>query len=140
MHDIRRPGWWERNWKWCVPVLCLAVAGLILAGAFGFIAFVMGMVRSSDPYQHALQRARADPAVVAALGRPIEKGFLTSGDISSSAGGDGKAHLAIPLQGARSHATLYVDAEETAGVWHYSVIAVAVDDGRRIDLLDAGDR
>ena len=25
-----RPGWWSRNWKWVVPVLCVVVVAVVL--------------------------------------------------------------------------------------------------------------
>ena len=137
MNAVIQRNWWDRNWKWFVPVLCVFCVAFFLALILGIFALVFGMMRSSTPYQLALQRAQSSPVVVAALGAPIKPGLLTTGNISSS-GGDGKAQLAIPLEGSRHNATLYVRAEEIAGVWHYSVMAVAVDNGKqRIDLLDA---
>jgi hypothetical protein len=61
--------WFERNWKWLVPVLI--VVALIVCGAFvgGVIYFVESTLRSSYPYQLAVKRATESPAVTARLGR-----------------------------------------------------------------------
>src|SRR4051812_26805937 len=77
-----RRGWWGRNWKWAVPVGCL-VPLVVCGGLFGGIfAAVFGALRSSDAYKTAIGRAQGDQAVVAALGSPVEGGYLVSGNIN----------------------------------------------------------
>lgn len=117
--------WWERNWKWFVPTLI--VTGMLCVAGFIVLVFglINGMMRSSEPYQTAMQRALAQPQVVAALGEPIETGWLVQGNISTQ-GTQGSADLAIPLSGPRDKATLYVVAEQTAGQWYYDVMVVRV--------------
>lgn len=133
------PNWWSRNWKWFVPVL--VVTGIALFAAFfaAIFAFVFGMMKSSEPYQTGLSRARADAAVVAALGEPITPGYLVQGSINGSAA-SGEASLAIPLKGSHGAATLHVEARKQAGEWHYDTLVVALDEGgQRIDLRDGED-
>lgn len=133
------PNWWNRNWKWFVPVL--VVTGIALFAAFfaAIFALVFGVMKSSEPYQTGLSRARADAAVVAALGEPITPGYFVQGSIDGSAA-SGEASLAIPLKGSRGAATLYVEASKQAGEWHYETLVVALDEGgQRIDLRDGED-
>lgn len=117
--------WWERNWKWFVPTLI--VTGMLCIAGFIALLFGMinGMMRSSEPYQTAMQRAQAQPQVVAALGEPIETGWFVQGNISTQ-GTQGSADLAIPLSGPRGKGVLYVVGEQTAGQWHYEVMLVRV--------------
>lgn len=129
--------WWSRNWKWCVPVLAALLLGLFAAFVGGILALVFGALRSAEPYRHALERAQHDPAVVAALGEPIQPGWFVQGSISSN-GGRGNADLAIPLDGPRGDGTLYVVAEKRAGEWRYETLAVNVDGGGRI-VLEGGE-
>ena len=133
MHVPAAPGWWQRNWKWCVPVLAALLLSLFAAFVFGLVALIFGALRSSTPYQHALAQAKGDPAVVAALGDPIHAGWFVQGNISVDGAG-GEADLAIPLDGARADGTLYVVAEKHAGAWRYETLAVNVDGGERIVL------
>lgn len=135
MHAPVQPGWWQRNWKWCVPVLATLLLALFAAFAFGIVALVFGAIRSSGPYQHAVTRAQSDPAVIAALGEPIHAGWFVQGNINLN-GASGKADLAIPLDGARTDGTLYVVAEKRAGEWRYETLAINVDGGDRIVLED----
>ena len=90
-------------------------------------------IRSSEPYQVGVARAKANAELVAALGSPIEEGSLPSGSISTS-GGSGEANLTIPLKGPKGKATVSVEAKKFAGKWEYTRIVASVN-GRAIDLL-----
>lgn len=132
------PNWWSRNWKWFVPTLVVTGMALIAAFVLAIMSFVFGMMKSSEPYQTGLSRARADAAVVEALGEPITPGYFVQGNIDGSAA-SGEANLAIPLKGSRGAATLYVEANKRAGEWQYETLVVALDGGQRIDLRDEDD-
>ncbi|MCH6485092.1 cytochrome c oxidase assembly factor 1 family protein [Pseudoxanthomonas sp. LH2527] len=134
-HVPAQPGWWQRNWKWCVPVLGALLLAMFVALALGGVALLLGAIKSSGAYQQALTRAQSDPAVIAALGEPIRAGWFVQGNISTS-GASGEADLAIPLDGPRADGTLYVVAEKRAGEWRYETLAVNVDGGERIVLED----
>jgi len=135
-HVPAAPGWWQRNWKWFVPVLATVLLALFAAFVFGIIALIFGALKSSSPYQHAVTRAQSDPAVIAALGEPIRTGWFVQGNIGVD-GASGEADLAIPLDGSRADGTLYVVAEKKAGEWRYETLAVNVEGGERIVLEDA---
>ncbi len=128
--------WWSRHWKWCVPVMAALLLALFAAFIFGILALVFGAMKSSGPYQHAMARAQADPAVTAALGTPIQAGWGVQGNFSSN-GPDGEANLAIPLDGPKADGTLFVVAKKHAGEWRYETLAVNVDGGERIVLVDS---
>lgn len=134
-HVPARPNWWQRNWKWFVPVLAALLLALFAAFVFGIVALVFGALKSSDLYRQAVDRAKADPAVITALGEPIATGWFVQGNISVN-GDSGDADLAIPLDGARADGTLYVVAEKQAAEWRYETLAVNVDGGERIVLVD----
>ena len=108
---------------------------LMFLGCMGSIfLWVFGMIKSSDAYAGALERARSHPQVIEALGTPIEEGLLTTGSINVS-GPSGNADLAIPVSGPKAEGTLYVTATKEAGVWNYQVLQLHVRGGERIDLL-----
>ena len=134
-HVPAQSNWWQRNWKWFVPVLAALLLALLAAFVFGIVALVFGALRSSDPYRQSVMRAQSDPAVIAALGEPIRTGWFVQGNISTSGTG-GNADLAIPLDGQRADGTLYVVAHKRAGEWRYETLAVNVDGGERIVLVD----
>lgn len=132
--------WWSRNWKWVVPVGCLVLVLplLALAGFIGgILAIVFGSIKSTDVCQQALALARSNPAVIEALGEPVEDGWLMSGNINTS-GPSGSADVSIPLHGPKGKGTLYAVATKSAGRWEYETLEVEVR-GRdeRINLLEA---
>ena len=132
--------WWSRNWKWAAPVGCLVLLLPLLAiGGFvgTILAIVFGSIKSSDVYEEALARARANPAVVEALGQPVEDGWLVGGNINVN-GPSGSADLSAPLHGPKGKGTLYIVATKSAGRWEYETLEVEVDGKpERINLLEA---
>jgi len=133
-----RPSWWSRNWKWVVPVIALAgilLAAVPVAAIYFFAQFFLHSMKSSGGYQEALAAARADPAVVQALGTPIKDGWFPSGNIESS-GSTGESDLAIPVSGPNGSGTLYVRATKYMGDWRLTMLVLQVEGtGERIDLL-----
>jgi hypothetical protein len=127
--------WFSRNWKWFIPT---AVLGLVLAVALAIgalLTFVIGLLKSSEPYQHAVAVASNNPEVVRELGGPVSSGWYVSGSVSVS-GTSGEADLAIPLNGKVRHGTVYVVAKKTDGVWAYDKLQMLVDgDKSPIELL-----
>ena len=130
--EHRRPEWLLRNWKWVVPVLTLVV----LLGFGLFMALILGVLKSSDAYRGAVERTRAAPEVIAALGTPIEPGFLVTGNIEVK-GESGTARLEIPVSGPKGAATIYVSATRSLGIWHFPGLIVEIGGSRqRYDLSD----
>src|SRR5215467_6799075 len=130
-----KPNWWKRNWKWFVPLGCFTVAVLFLVFAGSIVVIVFSAMKSTDVYKEALARAKADPAVIEALGSPIKDGFLVSGN-SRVNGASGESNLAIPISGPRGKGTIYVSATKLLGRWNYSGLVVEVGQTHeRIDLL-----
>jgi len=134
---VPRRNWWQRNWKWFVPTGCALILAFFAAFVFSLVFFVFSVIRRTDVFQDALDKAKANPQVRAELGEPIREGWWLSGNVNTS-GPSGDADISIPLKGARKDGTLYAVAHKSAGEWTYDRLEVAVD-GRteRIKLLDA---
>ena len=130
-----QPGWLSRNWKWFVPVGCLTMLGLVVAFVTAIVLIVFGALRSSDAYQTAVARAKANPQVIEALGTPIEDGMFPSGKTNVD-GSSGEADLTISISGPKGKANVYAIATKRAGRWTYSTLEAHVE-GRedRINLL-----
>src|SRR5262249_2787694 len=130
-----QPGWFARNWKWFLPTVVLGP--ILLAALFigGVVSLVFGMMKSSEPYQHAVEVATNDARAPRQLGEPITPGWYAGGNINVS-GAAGAAELLIPLNGKLRHGTLYVSARKSDGIWSYQRLELAVDGGaERINLL-----
>jgi cytochrome oxidase complex assembly protein 1 len=131
-----RAGWWSRNWKWFVPTGCLTLIALGVAFFVCILVLVFSVIKSSDAYRTALDRAKKDDRVVAALGTPIHDGLVPSGKTNVS-GPSGEADLAIPISGPKGKATIYVVGTKSAGKWDFSKLAVQIDGGQMIDLTES---
>jgi cytochrome oxidase complex assembly protein 1 len=130
-----KPNWWTRNWKWFVPLGCFTAVLMFLVFAGSIVVIVFSAMKSTDVYKEALARAKADPAVIEALGLPIRDGFLISGN-SNVNGASGESNLAIPISGPKGKGTIYVSATKSLGRWVYSGLVVEVSGTHeRIDLL-----
>lgn len=141
MYQPERKGCWGRNWKWIVPTGCLGLIILAAALAAGVFFFVVSAVKSSDVYRRALERAKADPAVVAELGEPISDGWLVRGTVETS-GRYGHAKFQIPISGPKNSGTVYADALKVRDLyenddWNFQTLEVEVN-GRpgRINLVE----
>jgi hypothetical protein len=131
--------WWQRNWKWFVPVGCLGVLVLFAALLTLIGTLVFGMIKSSAVYKDALATTRSNPAVVQALGTPIEPGILVMGSINIS-GSSGNADLAIPISGPNGKGTIYAKATRAEGKWTFSRLLVEIKESKeKIDLLEHGE-
>ena len=108
---------------------------MFLAFTGSILLIVFSAMKSTDVYKQALARAKADPAVIEALGSPIKDGFLMSGNTNVN-GASGESNLAIPISGPKGKATIYVSAKKSLGQWDYSGLVVEVEQThKRIDLL-----
>ncbi len=118
-----------------MPLGCFTVVLVSVIFVGSILVIVFGAMKSTDVYKDALARAKADPAVIEALGLPIKDGFLMSGNTNVN-GASGESNLAIPISGPKGKGTIYVSAQKSLGEWKYSGLVVEVGQTHhRIDLL-----
>jgi hypothetical protein len=121
-----KKNWIGRNWKWFVPVIVVTAMLLITAFVVGLLAIFTGAMRSTEPYQHAVEVVGHDSRAVSALGAPVKVGWLVTGAVNVS-GPTGGADLAIPVRGPAHAGTVYVVAKKSAGRWSYETLELEVD-------------
>src|SRR5712691_7139142 len=130
-----RGNWWTRNWKWFVPTGCLTILALFACFIISIVLIVFGALKSTDVYKDAVAKAKANPAVIEALGWPIEEGMFVSGNTSAT-GASGESNLAIPISGPKGNGKIYVVATKVTGEWKPSTLVVEVEKTKeRIDLI-----
>lgn len=78
--------------------------------------------------QQALERARQDDRVKAALGEPITTGLLAKGGIKQDESGWSEAKIEIPLTGSKGRGILRVAAGQGTGPWVISNLEVRIGD------------
>jgi hypothetical protein len=127
--------WFSRNWKWLVPTVVLGLVLLMAVAVGALLTFVFGLLKSSEPYQHAVATASSNQDVVRELGSPVTPGWYVSGSVSVS-DASGEANLSIPLNGSLRHGTVYVIAKKIDGIWTYTKLRIVVEGNESpIELL-----
>ncbi len=131
----RPPNWFQRNWKWFVPVT--VVAGIVLLVAVVALAVLGGLkaMKGSDAYQLSLTTAQKSPQAIQRLGDPIQDKVFFSGNINLT-NGAGQAHFEIPIKGPNGEATIISNAAKDSGPWELTSIVLRFPDGGTMDLLD----
>ena len=136
MQQPRRPSfvdWWDRNWKWVVPVLGCGV----LAFAGSIVLLVFALIKSSGAYRVALDEVQRSPEVIAVLGEPVTPGWYVMGNLQTS-GSSGTADLAYPVSGPRGSGTVIVEARKRRGQWQCHYLAVDIEgSGESLVLIDS---
>jgi hypothetical protein len=129
----------RRTWVIVLSIFA-GLALLIVLFVAGLAVVVFAAIRSSEPYQHAIQSATHDARAVSLLGAPVQAGWYVTGSENVS-GGFGKADLAVPVTGSRRKGRVYVVATKSAGHWRYATLELKVDGQQdRLNLLPHLDR
>lgn len=127
--------WWSRNWGWAVGCGCLTAIVAPLALCAGGVGLFVWKARSHDGFTEALALARAHPAVVEALGEPIEPGWTGSFNFGTEDGVP-RIDFETTISGPRGTATLLARGTRPGADWTFERLTVVVDGtGERIDLL-----
>ncbi len=84
IHDIGETMENKKKVGGCIVAGCGGAIVMIAIFAVAVTAFVMSVVKSSDAYTMAMERAESNPVVVEALGEPIEAGFMIMGSVQTS--------------------------------------------------------
>lgn len=134
--DIQPKNWFNRNWKWAVPVGgCFLVIVAIIVFAGSLIWGVTSMMSDSQAYKDAMANARSNSVLVDRIGEPIERQGMSSGSINYS-NGVGEADLRIPIEGPKGKATIRVIGSGTDENWNYELMEVHFEEKDEvIDLL-----
>ncbi len=125
--DVGAPRPRRNSWLWGCGCGCLVLLILVGGGCAWAVHMGMNMLRQSEPVIMALDIATTDPEFAAAVGQPIEVGWLTVGNFSI-VNDEGAADLQIPVSGPAGKARLYIEAERSDGVWHLTRLRYGLGD------------
>ena len=133
--------WWGRNWWWFLPGVIVLPILLCCGCCGGFMWFGMSTLEKSEPAQMALREINADAQVTAALGSPIELGWpdLESGKMElQDDGAFGWAEMRWRVKGPSGEGAMELEADKSGGTWTLYYLAVEVDGGQTIELIEDG--
>lgn len=120
-------------WKWGL-IGCGCLTAAVAAFVVVLVVFVFGVIKKSDVYKEALSRVQSDPRVVAALGSPVEPGFMVTGSVHADTEHGGNAEINFPVHGPKGQAKVRAVATRENDVWKYETLRVTPDGGSPIDL------
>ena len=114
---------------------CATLVVLLLAVVAGFFFFVLGAIRSTEPYQASLRAAENSPELKAAIGEPITSRWWLSGNVNWS-NGVGTADVRVPVKGPKGSASIHtIGSKQPATPWTFEKMEATVEgSGAVIDL------
>ncbi|MHC4404244.1 MAG: cytochrome c oxidase assembly factor Coa1 family protein [Planctomycetota bacterium] len=125
----------RRRW---LRILLFTLLTLVVAGAGAGLVYyqrVFGVIRSSEPFQMALEQLDKDPQVVDRLGTPIEEAsWFPSGTLAERERGRGEANLLFPVKGPKGTADVATLARRLDGEWGLVTLEVTFVDGHRVSV------
>lgn len=128
-----QPTWFQRNWKWFVPLLMVGTLLMIAAFTSAVFSMITMIFRRSYPYQYAVAQARDSSEVARQIGSPFHIGWLIMGNLNQSVE-TGDARMSIPISGPRGHGHIIVVATKTENRWTFTTLEVDVA-GRENPIL-----
>jgi len=130
----KKTNWWLLGCGGCLGLILLAAIG----GALLFMG-VLKVVKSSGPYQTAVDLATKSPDVQAELGTPITTGFFPMGNVSTHINNGvetGAADLTIPLKGPKDSGSLHYSATNSGKEWKISDFTLTVKSNGKVVPLN----
>ncbi|WMJ70928.1 cytochrome c oxidase assembly factor Coa1 family protein [Stenotrophomonas sp. 24(2023)] len=133
-HVARGRGWWQRHWRWAMPLaVVLVVASAGATGGWTLWRWHIS-AHASPPMQEAMRRAGCSIDLVADFGEPLRAGWLPIGSMQTALDGRRDVALVVPLQGPQRQGQLFVQASRSDGLWDYPVVYVLGHDRQTYDL------
>lgn len=129
MRPGEEKGWWSRNWAWFLPLTCLGCLGIPAACVGGCVWLGVSTVKDSmhTPIAEAVEAAALEPAIVEALGEPIEMSWVgITGNMDTDWEGS-RSDFSLPIQGPRGKAMLHIEASRTGEEWIYDRLEAELD-------------
>ncbi|MGO1000632.1 cytochrome c oxidase assembly factor Coa1 family protein [Lysobacter sp. CA196] len=128
----RKP-WVQRHWILTLLLALGVLFSLSIAIGAWMMYSVMDSMRYTPPFIEAMERARANPEVKAALGEPLEGRFVLGAVEPKD---QGVAKLFVFVHGPKGKGEVQVEGVNEQGTWRYSLMRVNIDATKTsIDLL-----
>ena len=143
-NSIENESWWNKNWKWLVPVL-----GLLLISVFtisstdiGDITFdIVKAYADPDLVEIAINKAQENDEVKELLGtlKPLDKMAKLEGSVKYS-NDDTLVDLSVRIKGSKGKGRMRIIAERNGENWEYKKIIIGIKKLKRtIEIIDETD-
>ena len=134
----RPRSWLFRNLWWLLPTAFLVTVSPCCCCA-GIFWWVIGSLKSSEPYRMALEQVRTNRDVIRQLGGPIEEAdWMPTGNFSYHTNNgvtSGRATFDFSVSGTKGTARVHAETAFRNGRWIFRVLEVTpASGGRTISL------
>ncbi len=129
--------WWNRNWKWVLPLLLVTVFTSTFFVMTGNAAFRYGSVFiQPNLIEHALEKARKNDQVINKLGVLYPHDFfrLLEGDVAYS-NDTTKVAITVGIRGPKGKGKLDIIAYRNGQEWKYEKIVVRIKKPKKISIM-----
>lgn len=136
--DPAQRGCFFRNLWWMLPAAFLVLV-LPCGCCGGIFVWFFHSLKSSEPYQMAMERVRTDPRVIEQIGKPVEESsWMPTGNFSYhivNGVASGEATFDFNVAGPRGTAHVHAQASCRDGKWRFLQLQVTpASTGRVISL------
>jgi hypothetical protein len=123
-HYPHQKNWFQRHWKWLVPVIIVLVTIPVFTSSLGGALKDYGRLYTNPSlYENALTKVKEHKKATDILGEPIETGFLFEGEVRYYNMGN-SVKMVIPIKGSNLNAKMDIEAHKINGEWVYTRIRV----------------
>ncbi|MBQ4821880.1 cytochrome c oxidase assembly factor Coa1 family protein [Aquimarina sp. MMG016] len=127
---IEKKSWWNRNWKWFLPLITFTSISVVLffsSGMGGHMTDFVQAYSDTELYENALEKAQQNKKVTDLLGElePINKLAILEGEVRYS--DDHKSvDSSIRVKGSKRKASIDISADRINGKWNYRKINIRI--------------
>ena len=126
---MKQKSWWNRNWKWFIPVSAIALILTILvsSGIGGIGADLAEAYSDTELYENALKKAKSNQKVTELLGEiePIDKLAILEGEVYYT-NDNTTVNSTIRIKGVKGKAKMSIIADRINNEWNYKEINVRI--------------
>lgn|SRR5690606_1338760 len=127
---IEQKGWWNRNWKWVLPVFVVISISTIVFFSSDMDSVTTDLVQAyadTELYNDALEKVKNDQRAKALLGdiEPIDKMAIFEGYVKYS-NENKTVYSSVRIVGTKGKAKMDISADRINNEWSYNEIKIRI--------------
>ncbi|MBJ2174316.1 hypothetical protein JBL43_08705 [Aureibaculum sp. A20] len=126
---IKQESWWNRNWKWFLPLIgvTVVIVFLIFSEVGGMSVDIAKAYSEPDLYDNAFEKVKSDKRVIELLGEiePTDKLAILEGVVKYS-NEKKTVYTSIRIIGTKGSGRVDISADLIDNVWNYKKINVRI--------------
>lgn len=142
---IEEKNWWNRNWKWIIPVSILIVISISVFFSSRMDGVATDLVQAymdTELYENAIIKANSNTKIVELLGeiQPIDNLAILEGEVEYT-NNNKTVYSSVRIVGTKGKANMDISAERIDDFWNYTKINIPIksppEKRQTINLLES---